>query len=96
MTDQEINETVARRLGKGHIQDGWEKVCVIPDYCHSIAAAWEIVEYCTENDIAVILDIRDGGSYCNFSGDEVGDNIAEADTAPMSICLAFLKLYAPK
>jgi hypothetical protein len=97
MTDQEINEAVARRLGKGHIKDGWEMVCIIPDYCHSIAAAWEIVNKC-------------GGHIWLRSGDCMPDNnpnfgitwqcliakdrdyIGKADTAPMAICLAFLKI----
>lgn len=87
MTDQELNEAVVRKLGKGHIQEGWEKVCVIPDYCHSIQAAWEMVEkldYCKLVKAASSFrcQVSIGGEPCNFY----------ADTAPRAICLAFLKL----
>lgn len=62
MTDQELNEAVARKLGWSHSLSGqkdgelnrnqWtppgkSRLTVwrdLPDYCHSIAAAWEIVE----------------------------------------------------
>lgn len=57
MTDEEINQAVAKRLGwkptrtKYSTFDGQHDAEVIryresrlPDYCHSLEAAWEIVE----------------------------------------------------
>lgn len=53
MTGQEINEAVARKLGwesyagKKFWKRGEEIIedVDLPNYCHSIAAAWEIVEF---------------------------------------------------
>lgn len=88
MTDQELNEQVARKLGKGHIQEGWEKVCIIPDYCHSIAAAWEIWDHFHE---MATLTKHEGKWMLDY-----GRRFRiVADTAPKAICLAFLKLDKP-
>ena len=94
-----VNEAVAQKLGpnrKKYYETGdddsmlhhpsqisWE---VIPDYCTDIKAAWEIVEsfppkpqcYMTKFNEHWIVDI--------------GNARGEADTAPMAICLAFLKI----
>lgn len=107
MTPAKINELVARKLGwkigrfkkdgKEHyaikdpesqslMLDSWSQ---LPPYSTDIGAAWEIVNWCEANDIAVIVDNATGWR-CNLCDD--GDNAAEADTAPMAICLAFLKL----
>lgn len=52
MTDQEINEAVARKLGidpkatfSGVDNKTGDLKFDVPDYCHSIAAAWEILEF---------------------------------------------------
>lgn len=69
-------------------------VClIIPDYCHSIAAAWEIVEYMYEKGTSVLLDgaYDDRNWECSWITSDVR-YMGVADTAPMAICLAFLKL----
>lgn len=113
MTDQEINEAVARKLGWNcvcncHPGPSYSCECFMyrceiskpKDYCHSIAAAWEIP------NIESLIRLRDGrwsarfgdgasdGSYYEvgiYSDYDYGE-MAIADTAPMAICLAFLKL----
>lgn len=104
MTNQELNELVARKLGKGHIQDGWEKVCVIPNYSTSIQAAWEIVEWLGKQDVdgygysvnIFNMDTDPDGWYCSISHLDShmmkGLPQEKADTAPLAICKAFLKL----
>jgi len=116
MTDQEINEAVAWKLGwteakltllndlghrYGHKfitpMDPDENQCDCPntwthgiaDYCHSIEAAWEIVEHLRSR---YTVGIFFGCKQPQFT-DQIGTNIeAVSDTAPMAICLAFLKL----
>lgn len=90
MNDKEINEAVARKLGwRGTFPDQY------PDYCHSITAAWEVVEQVftsfylswdetTETWFAKWDNQHRTEESCRYKG--------EADTAPMAICLAFLKL----
>jgi hypothetical protein len=89
MTEREINEAVARKLGTYRSQ-------LIPeDYCRSIAAAWEVVGHpkycwqimrCSDNSyFAAASEITESKLHTNYSE-------AKADTAPMAICLAFLKL----
>lgn len=109
MTDSEINEAVARKLGwipesdktsgywvwrhsDGHFVNN------LPDYCHSIEAAWEIVEkICglvrSNGDYrTVALCTNKANTLCVI--DEIEDDRIEdkADSAPMAICQAFLKL----
>jgi Phage ABA sandwich domain len=99
ITTAEINELVARKLGwicGGPDQsDPFETVWYgpnqetkIPAYSTSIEAAWEIVPRIEDFELI---------QYCNkwlvmtgFLDDS--ETLAEADTAPMAICLAFLKL----
>lgn len=103
MTDQQLNEQVARKLGHRLLeypdsgewkirQDDGPKMFYlvnIPDYCHSIQAAWEIVE--RENFIISRYKNRwmvsDQGET-----DELAVNVFIADTAPRAIALCFLKL----
>jgi len=100
MTDQEINEAVAKKLGRGHIKDGWEKVCVIPDYCNNIAAAWDVVEWLRKEVIYVNIQVDVANPENNepflcelIPPGGCGGRIQEtADTAPMAICIAFLEL----
>jgi hypothetical protein len=100
MTDQEINEAVARKLGWKDDFDLTNKVKCwtksehkfettyeLPDYCHDIAAAWEIME---KLEVAVIAKLSKGWA-CNPNPPGF-DFLVKADTAPMAICLAFLKL----
>lgn len=112
LTDQELNEAVARKLGKrktygAHpapfnpkglpvtIQEG-----ELPDYCHSIAAAWEIVEKRKEfkRDFILMSSYEFPGWCCRLTDMVNGVLIkveGHADTAPLAICLAFLKLDKP-
>lgn len=98
MTDKEINEAVARKMGWKSVEGGgWISPNeipyihgdFIPDYSHSIEAAWEILKFV------------DAWKLEGYGGDEVTVSLAldsnpiadeSADTSPMAICLAFLKL----
>lgn len=98
MTDQEINEAVARKLGycaTKHRKNG----CLRPyyvehekDFCHSIAAAWEVVELIankSEKDkCGPMVELSHDGKW-HF---RIGLVQVKTDTAPMAICLAFLKI----
>lgn len=106
-----MNEAVARKLGwrfdrTGHWhslpKDGggscWD---ALPDYCHSIAAAWEIVEFVRESHGFSLEKVPYGGIPkwdCELYAFDMteykrnGKIQSQADTAPMAICLAFLKL----
>jgi len=92
MTDQEINEMVARKLG---IELGNLKP---RDYCHSIKAAWEVVEKAQAlGSFALIFSyVEPGLWYAGWGSTGVEgfefDLDATADTAPRAICEAFLKL----
>ncbi len=105
MTDQEINEAVARKLGWG--ESGEEGRWVLPsqgvkwlidppDFCHSIEAAWEVVESLhPQNGIALTQHLQPPyGWSCTMwtAMTEEPDFTVRADTAPMAICLVFLKL----
>jgi hypothetical protein len=136
MTDQEINEAVARKLGwtfHDHDCSGEKAFGVrwnitgphwippvktnhhfadLPDYCHSISAAWEIVEknihvHQTGHDgIEQIADFFlerqtnewvAGWRVWNSLSDRPIFNLsARSLTAPTAICLAFLKLEQEK
>lgn len=96
MTPQEINEAVHLKLdamkpsihvGETVVLRGGALSLPIPDYCGDIKAAWEIVE-------AGYLDVVMRHSDGKWSSEVLGQvNLSEkADTAPMAICLAFLKL----
>lgn len=111
MTDNEINEAVARKLGYDirlphhaenpflvrRVEPGDHSISdeEIPDYCHSIEAAWEIVvslmpryTLCLEGDQEWSADFY----TVNEEEDVIARCEASADTAPMAICKAFLKL----
>lgn len=112
MTDQEINEAVARKLGNwcgcGHLveehSDGrpfgnGPAVCShgfckceeikYPDYCHSIEAAWEVVDF---------LEMRTEMPEFQLTGGkdlwvcQIRKQAGYGNTASMAICLALLKL----
>ncbi len=87
-TTAEINEAVARKLGvnptatfSGVDASTGDILFDVPDYCTSIAAAWEVLE--SRKDLVLVR-------FANGLGWEY--NGVRADTAPMAICLAFLKL----
>ena len=66
----------------------------VPDYCTQIAAAWEIVEFVktTKRFVQIWSPMGEKHWVCHI--EQNGDLIAGAgaDTAPMAICLAFLKV----
>lgn len=105
MTNKEINEAVARKLGKpiyirhGIITEtitpemaGWQVAKVngwFHDYCTSIAAAWEVVETNDNSYPSGIMKV--GTKWLPIVRGRTCSEYA-ADTAPMAICLAFLKV----
>lgn len=102
MTNDEINEAVARQLGWGKCSRldaiGWHRSLTpmgnhlheaLPSYATDIAAAWGIVERMLP-EIAIWNDRGFWGvSRMDFNG--LGETLAEAETAPLAICEAFLK-----
>lgn len=117
MTNQEINEAVARKLGWKHAQcqdapglktgkEWWFDLEGMPrdtpDFCHSIAAAWEIVEKFQYNLRRIKAMPANKESFWLYkfeicTGPFAEDWISEsADTAPMAIALCFLKLEDSK
>lgn len=102
LTDQEINEAVARKLGwikqtrefepwklsghEGVMRSQYEMDREF-NYCTSIQAAWEIME---KYRFELWPSIHAGKWVCRPQGE--GGIAEEADTAPMAICEAFLKL----
>lgn len=101
MTDQEIKEAVAKKLGWKHPphsskhwhnpKDDDELYDEIPDYCNSIEAAWEIVQF-LGNGKWLIFNPANTNTWVAAITDLPNSSDAEAKTAPMAICLAFLKL----
>lgn len=72
----------------------------LPDYVHSIEAAWEIVESRKDyrRDIIILGSFeRDG--YCCRLADMIDGKLVvtegHGDTAPRAICEAFLKMGNP-
>ena len=64
----------------------------LPDYCGSIETAWEIVE---KMDVFVIGKNKKKWLAAKNWENNI-ENLSEADTASMVICLAFLKLEEEK
>lgn len=64
----------------------------VADYARSIAAAWEIVEH-KRDRFTIRYSAGRGCWICGWStyGDDLEPEV-EADTAPLAICKAFLKL----
>lgn len=106
MTNQEINELVAKKLGYSKDFDfGWiipERhkdgfvvgQTTLPDFCTSIEAAWEIVDWIKKQKpsapFRINFEIKEWGD--GYLAEVFGEEAEVADTAPMAICLAFLKL----
>lgn len=99
-TKHEINEAVARKLGIPRIEvtpESEESFEVkLPDYCGSIAAAWEVVERLHPlHGITLVQHLQPTyGWSCEMwtARTEEPDFTVRVDTAPMAICMAFLKL----
>lgn len=107
MTDQELNEAIARKLGWTKHQDGqWNRshelggevvmFGAFPDYCGSIQAAWEIVEHVQKRWIVHVMGGLNGKYWhCDMRDHPAVNKVyvsESADTASRAICEAFLKL----
>jgi len=116
VTEQEINELVARKLGNPQCEQvsfytnkEGKKNCGLcgtkdidlnkghlttKNYCHSIQSAREIVE---KMPVKWSLIRRDDGMFvCTYLGENGFESGSAQETAPMAICLAFLKLSAER
>ncbi len=96
MSDSEINDAVAKKLGRlvGHNPAG-----ISAPYSTSIEVAWEIVGWLEKNKLFLALsDERHVGGRSNgwlveiTNDDDEIEADDEADTPQMAICKAFLKL----
>lgn len=98
MTDKEINEAVAKRLGWTLVKSdptrgalGKYKTLAgvalsdVPDYCHSIEAAWDIL-LTHPGDFGLIRENDKWISWFRCCED------VDAHSPQMAICLAFLKI----
>lgn len=104
MTDFEINQMVALRLGwkikkwrgsgKYWFAPGHDSPDIfLPKYCTDIKAAWEIVEKLVNDHCTVSLNMTWRFGKPAYQGSiYVGGAGEISDTAPMAICLAFLKI----
>lgn len=105
MTAQETNEAVARKLGWSISPAGnWMRTIKnknmmqyeLPRYTTEIRAAFEIVERLVDRSLFIKLLDEHGYSdeWTVFFDDLKNTTQAEASapTAPLAICLAFLKL----
>ena len=108
MTDTELNEQVARKLGHEWPVVNPEHAPNCPfrkkNYCTDIAAAWEIVEWLEANSMRIDLLNCYPAWIAEHPNEKWKVFIARfnvmhnpnmdvfADTAPMAICVAFLKL----
>lgn len=104
LTDQELNEACARRLGwipwdgavnKWRRGKEWRKKP--RNYVGDIRAAWEVVEFMSRKGVGTYLFGGIGDSWhCDLHRHPAAQDDPEvsqsADTAPRAICLAFLKL----
>lgn len=91
ISDSEINEAVARKLG---LDPTFNPKTKPNDYCHSIAAAWEVLGTLATKYVWSLhkMPIEWMMEFTPYPGTWKQTISAEADTAPMAICLAFLKL----
>lgn len=96
MTDQELNERVAKARGwKKRGEDWWSPPegglgDPLPKWSTEIAAAWELVPLISR--FCLINDHREDGCSVEF---EVGEemDIAVGETAPRAICNAYLVVH---
>lgn len=59
---------------------------------NNLSDAWTIVDLLKEQCEFFTLDYEDGEWHCEFGVEFSGKNEVSAETAPMAICLASLKL----
>lgn len=108
MTPEEINEAVAKKLGHSRCRKPFGSCLASgthdpmkwhwwppKGFCTDIKAAWEIVEkhefLVAKVEAGWLAGTWDGRFFDQHYVDTYGD-FQEADTAPMAICKAFLKL----
>jgi hypothetical protein len=109
MTNEEINEAVARKLGWTYHEDlepvWWQapaRGCYLNEvysYSTDIAAAWEIVERLRSEEYFVDILCTPFLSRCSVSRSQTGAlSLEDAGTGqtPLAICLAYLKLKETK
>jgi Phage ABA sandwich domain len=112
MTPAEINEAVARKLGflvfeapynpDGMlVKDSNGIINKLPAYSTSIEAAFEIVEFVAKQSLYFQLDSWQDAEHSLWTAEFVNkegeiESDDSADTAPMAIALAFLKLEDSK
>lgn len=110
-TPEELNEAVARKLGwvkdtssdflPWWFRSEWlpeaQKIRDIPDYCYSIEAAWEIFDWAQKQKISYNVSFLGNDTFlAQFVRDSRDHWSQISDTAPMAICMAFLKLEETK
>lgn len=111
MTDKNLNEQVARRLGwkdpsqprcggprEGHAHgDFYACYEKCPDYCNSIGAAWEIVKFLRNKSMMVSMNLLE---HCDLkiTQYDLSNVLADAweNSTPRALCLAFLRLPEDK
>jgi hypothetical protein len=64
----------------------------LPNFCEDIEAAWEIVGILRQQGFQVSIFMMQRYARCEIGPHEKPLYSESADTAPMAICLAFLKL----
>lgn len=98
----EINALIAEKVLGYEVRDGEriqdKKRFGIPSYCQEIEYAWEVVERLRESRIFSIHDSWDEDDKLMYTANfQYNDTyhainyVADADTAPLAICLAALK-----
>lgn len=107
MTDFELNEQCARRLGWMEAKSnlGWLKpltptsdtltIQQLPNYVGDIGAAWEIVRELQKQGKKISIHAWPDYTYTVYIRDGNGEEI-EAVTAPRAIVMAFLELQEGK
>lgn len=95
MTDQELNELVARKLGwredVPHSSPVGDRYIPYPAYSSDIKAAWEIINQFHEITVGTKL-AEDNYWFCELRPQGKEPVTGHAVTAPRAICEAFLKL----
>src|ERR1041385_4445881 len=108
MTDQEINEAVARKLGWKFFDEHYQywipptveavhkygdRPNYLPLYTKKIEHVWDIVDYLKATDTCCVqINCDDKSAGCWIGNKKNRLCFEEARTVPMAICKAFLKL----
>ena len=89
--DTGFNFVQQKRLPTMYCQSAGHEHVNFPMYSTSISAAWEVVEKMDQRKYTWLMNPQGSTVHCSFmdNGNPVGN--AQADTAPLAICLAALK-----